>query len=407
MRRAAWWLLTICAFSLPWEHSLEFGEPFGSIARLLGLALLAAFLLALVTEPCARPFSAIHWTTIALFVWFCLSYFWSIDTETTLLKLRGYFQEMMFLFFVWELVRTPRQLRQLFLAIVAGSAVLTLLTLLQFHALQTQGEPDLRAAAFGEDPNDVARLLTLSLPMAALLAPTVRQRWLRSLLMLYLPVALFTTLLTGSRSGMLAAGIASIGSIVLFTMARARALRALLGILPVLAAGLWIALPHTTAERLGSIPEQLSGGSLNERMGIWRLGWRAFEHAPWLGYGAGNFTLAAGMSPADTAHNTPLALLVTGGLVALALALYLALQLLQSAQQLRGILRCSMLTALAVLFLMAMTTSVEESRLTWLLAGIIVSAARLHQQAPEDLQAAFPATSSTLAASTPVAVEAS
>lgn len=40
MRRIAWFLLLIFAFAIPWEYSLDLGEPLGNIARIVGLLLL-------------------------------------------------------------------------------------------------------------------------------------------------------------------------------------------------------------------------------------------------------------------------------------------------------------------------------------------------------------------------------
>src|ERR1017187_7144470 len=43
MRRLAWALLLLFGFTIPWEYSLDLGEPFGNVARIVGLlALLAA-----------------------------------------------------------------------------------------------------------------------------------------------------------------------------------------------------------------------------------------------------------------------------------------------------------------------------------------------------------------------------
>ncbi len=42
MRRIAWILLIFFAFAVPWEYSLDLGEPLGNVARVLGLLLLLA-----------------------------------------------------------------------------------------------------------------------------------------------------------------------------------------------------------------------------------------------------------------------------------------------------------------------------------------------------------------------------
>ena len=42
MRRAAWVLLLVFAFAVPWEYSMDLGEPLGNIARIAGLLVLLA-----------------------------------------------------------------------------------------------------------------------------------------------------------------------------------------------------------------------------------------------------------------------------------------------------------------------------------------------------------------------------
>ena len=43
MRRVAWGAMLAFAFTIPWEYSLNLGEPLGHVARIAGiLALLAA-----------------------------------------------------------------------------------------------------------------------------------------------------------------------------------------------------------------------------------------------------------------------------------------------------------------------------------------------------------------------------
>jgi len=80
----------------------------------------------------------------------------------------------------------------------------------------------------------------------------------------YLPLGLVAVLLTASRGDLwrpwwrwrVAAFCCSAGT---------REQRSALVALPVLAAGLWFAVPHETFARLATIPEQIGSGDLNER----------------------------------------------------------------------------------------------------------------------------------------------
>jgi O-antigen ligase len=328
---------------------------------------------------------------LAFFLWFCCSYFWTIEPQVTLMKLRAYFQEMMIVWLVWEFAESPADLRSLLRAWVAGSWVLAILTLANFASPESIAAGQIRFAAYGQDPNDVARFLDFDFPLAALLFNS-ESRWPARLLALgYLPLGFVAVLLTASRGGFLAAIIALVGCAALLGRGHARAVLAGVLVLPAVAAALWFAIPHGTFERLATTPEQLRGGDLNQRMNIWTAAWHAFTKAPFFGTGAGSFVSAAGLAPTDTAHNTVLALLVCGGLCALFLASAIVVLAARSTLQTSGPLRLALATVLLVWIVTSMVASVEESRTTWLLFALIALAGRLAVEQPDSLAASFPA----------------
>jgi hypothetical protein len=170
MRRIAWIVLVVFVFAIPWEYSLDLGEPLGNVARLAGLLLLMAAVPAVLQAKGLRAPGLLQWLVLALYLWFCLTAFWSIDQAETLLKLRAFFQEMMVVWLVWEFAESPEDLRTLLRATVLGCWVLAALTLADFRSAAALAAEQVRFAAYGQDPNDVARLLALGLPLAGLLA---------------------------------------------------------------------------------------------------------------------------------------------------------------------------------------------------------------------------------------------
>jgi O-antigen ligase len=390
MRRITWLLLLLFAFAIPWEYSLDLGEPLGNIARILGLLTLLAAIPALLQAGRLRAPGAMQWLVLALFLWLCCTYFWTIAPEATLIKLRGYFQELMIVWLVWEFAESADDLRALLRVAVAGSWVLALLTLANFASASAMAAEQVRFAATGQDPNDVARYLNLSFPLAALLVNSERRwpwRWIAAG---YLPLGLVAVLLTASRGGFLAAVVGFAGSIVLLVHGHPR--RVLIGAmaLPPLTALLWFIIPHGSLERLATITEQLHGGDLNQRWNIWNASWQAFARAPLFGTGAGTFVIAAGTASIDTAHNTALSIAVTGGLCALFLATAIVAAAVWSITRMRGPLQWALALALAVWFITSLVATVEENRTTWLLLAMIALAGRLAAEEPEELAACFP-----------------
>ena len=207
MRRIAWILLLLFAFAIPWEYSLDLGEPLGNVARIVGLLLLLVAIPAVLQTGRLRTPGPMQWLVLAFYLWFCCTYFWTIDPLATLAKMRGYFQEMMVVWLVWDFAESAGDLRALLRATVAGSWVLALLTIANFATAETIAN-QIRFVAEGQDPNDVARYLDLGFPLAALLVNSERRWMCRLLAAGYLPLGLVAVLLTASRGGFVAAVVA-------------------------------------------------------------------------------------------------------------------------------------------------------------------------------------------------------
>jgi O-antigen ligase len=391
MRRIAWVLLLLFAFAIPWEYSMDLGEPLGNIARIAGLLLLLVAIPAVLQSRGLRAPGPMQWLALALYLWFCCTYFWTIEPQATLDSLRGYFQTMMIVWLVWEFAKSASDLRALFRAYIAGSWVLALLTLANLASAEAIASGQIRFAATGQDPNDVARFLDLGFPLAALLLNSERRWPWRLLAAGYLPLGFVAVLLTASRGGFLAAVVALAGSIVLLSYGHRRRVLAWSLALPPIAGIVWLAVPRETFERLGTISEQLHGGDLNQRLNIWAAGWHAFVQAPFFGTGAGSFVLAAGLAPIDTAHNTALSIAASGGLCALFLAVAIVAAAVWSTMQTHGPLRWAMATALVVWLITSLVATVEQSRTTWLLLALIALAGRLSVEQPDELAVCFPA----------------
>jgi len=390
MRKSARAVLLLFAFTIPWEYSLDLGAPWGNIARVVGLILLLVTELAILQAGSLRRPGPLQWATLALFLWLCCSSLWSVTPEMTGTKLRGYFQEMMLVWLVWELLETPADLRNLLRAWLAGSWVLAILTIANFVMNDPALSGQIRFVAAGQDPNEVARYIDLGFPVAALLLDG-RERWPgRFLAAGYVPFGFVCVLLTASRSGFLVAVLALLGCGAILFQRSSRALVAGSFVLPALAGLVWVIAPHETLLRLGTIAEQLQNADLNQRLNIWTAGWHAFISAPILGHGTGSFVAAAGLAPEDTAHNTPLSIVVEGGLVELALAAAIVAYSLKALLRMKGLLRIALFTGLVAWLISSLVGTVGESRMTWLLLATIALAKRVTSEKPEELERTFP-----------------
>lgn len=373
-------LLLVYAFVVPWEYSLDLGDPYGNIARIAGILLLLVAIPAIVETGWIRKPGALQWAVLAFYLFWLASALWTVDPLATFEKIRAYFQTMVSVWLLWELMERRVDLRNLIRALIAGSWVLAILTLMNFASPGANAAEQIRFVAEGQDPNDVARFLALIFPLAAYLFRT-EDRWrYRMLGLAFLPLGLFAVLLTASRGGTTAAVIALLGSLMILVKGRVNSSLKIAFMLPVFLAVIWFALPEGVIERLATLRDEIALGNLNERVNIWSAGWQAFKSSPWLGAGAGAFVTAAHTAPADTAHNTPLAVLVMGGLVALAIAILIFLFAFRAALCSQGLMRVALLTTLLVWLVTSMVGTVEENRMTWLIFGLIVVAGRLNDE---------------------------
>jgi O-antigen ligase len=391
VRKITWGLLLAFAFAIPWEYSLDLGGWLGNVARVIGLLMLLAAMPAVLQAGHVRISGPMQWLVLALFLWFCCTFLWTIEPLATLEKLRGYAQEMMVVWLVWEFAESPRDLRALLRAFIAGSWVLAALTLANFRSAEVIAAGQVRFFSEGQDPNDVARFLDLCFPLAALLANCERGWPARLLALGYLPLGFLAVVLTASRGGFVGALAAFAGCGLLLMRSHRRAVFTCALVLPALSAALWFVVPRETLERLATIPEQLQGGDLNQRLNIWHAGWLAFSHSPLLGTGVGSFVAASGMNPIDTAHNTTLSILVGSGLIGLFLVSAIVVFALHSILVAPGQLKTALATALMVWGIASLVSTLEESRATWLLLAMIALADRLAIEQPAQLTEYFTA----------------
>jgi hypothetical protein len=395
MRRLAWALLLVVGFAIPWEYSLDFGWPLGNIARLAVIAVVLVAIPAILRDGRLRTPGLLQVLALALVVWFCFSCFWTIDRAESLQHVRACLQKFIIVWLVWELVDSPEDLRALLCAYVAGAWVLAALTIGSFAL--SSGAAQVRFVAEGQDPNDAARFLDLAFPLAVLLFGT-RSRWGKLLAFTYIPIGSLGVLLTASRTGFLVALVSLAGCAVLLFYNHRRVFVLSLYALPAVLVTVWLMVPQATLERLATIPDELARHDLNQRWAIWAAGWQAFIHSPLCGSGVGSFVAAAGVAPIDTAHNTALALLVEGGVVALLIGTAIGVFSAVCALQLSGPLRIAFATALLAWGVSSIVATVQEERATWLLLGAIAVAARL---GAGDLIRVFPARRQAVAATLP------
>ncbi len=274
---------TLYLVLIPLENLLSLGS-YGTITRLLGTLSMGVIALGLIRRGSRIPLPGTVVTLGLLLAWMITSLAWTVDPGGA----RPELLTMISLALIYVLVASypgdVRDLRRSLAAVIGGGAVASLygIWLLRHDpGILNEGRLQIGSDANAIDPNHFADALLLPLAlalMATFRARTLRTRLVFSALVLVFAVGIWVTL---SREAFLAVGVMVV--YFFFRSPYRRQAAAMLG-----AAALGCAAPPQLLMRL--VNAQATGGA--GRVGIWRVGFKAFEHHWLIGAGFGSFTAA-------------------------------------------------------------------------------------------------------------------
>jgi O-antigen ligase len=148
-------------------------------------------------------------------------------------------------------------------------------------------------------------------------------------------------------------------------------------------------IPETSWKRLGTIGEEISHGTLNQRTSVWKAGFDVFREQPLGGVGINAYAPAVQRvlgtpvqpksknGPPDVvmlvAHNSFISILVEQGIVGLGIFLALLLSLFLRAFRFSGTLRSLYVISLITWSVGVMDLTWEFRKPSWLLFGLIAA----------------------------------
>jgi len=377
LARAAWLLLVIFVFTIPWEKSVW--VPFvGSVAHLAGLAAFAAGVLAAIQRRELRRPNATLLLAAAFVLWSVLTWFWSLDRAATGGRALTFAELLAMLWLIWDLCRGPARQLQLISAYVCGSVAASSIAFWRyFHHHQTYY---LRYAAAGFDPNDFGLVLAIAVPLALYLA--LRDRaWTRWCWLASVPIVIAAVVLTASRTATIATCAALL--FALWTWPRADWVYRIST--AIFAAALALSLvrfaPAPQRQRLATIGNEISTGTLHDRTRIWKAGLRVFRHYPIQGVGSGAYPKAVepwlGKPTVKgfqyVAHNTFLSVLVETGIIGFAICGLLFATLAFFVWSMPPPQRALWTVVAAVWAVGVFTLTWEHYKPTWLIMALIAT----------------------------------
>lgn len=357
--------------------SMEMPLGIEVLVPIAGLLLVAAGVATVVRTRTWRVLPAPIVLLAVFTMWSALSMLWAREFDPSVAGIKNRVQLLVFVVLAWQIVRTRRDVDLLMAGFVIGCLALVAGTWRSFllgitHAEMVFGpELDFESARFvaaGFDPNEMGLNLALGVPMAGYLALTGSGRSRRAWLA-YLPLGMSALALSGSRGSNMAAAVSMV---LVLLWIRRRSLSAAFVVLALLIAGglvAWVVTPDTW-DRIFTAKQQLAGGgTLGERLPIWRSGWKVFLANPIIGVGLGNFADAVTkpLGHSIVAHNTLLSVATESGVVGFALFYGAILVVFAGASRALRIDRELVAGLFLTWFIGVFSLTWEHRKTTWLL----------------------------------------
>jgi len=387
LSKAAFACLWCFILVLPWDAFTDL-PIVGSIPRLVGIVASAVGGLYILARGRLRPLSWFHVLAVLFVVWTGASTFWSIDPEATRTRFLTYLQLVVLAWLIWEIGWSPERQRALLQAFVLGAGVAALITVYNYLT-GSWSYSEGRFSALGQNPNYLARMCVLALPMAWYLSLSQRHRRLARTWQLYVPLGCTATVLTGSRGAFLAGLVAVV--IIPWTLGRLRlrtkaALYAFaIGSLVLMS----IFVPETSWERIRSTGADIETGYFGGRGKIWRAGLEVVWEHPLVGVGAGAFGAAVepALQFAWSSHDAPLAILVEDGIVGLCLFVAMVAAAMKPLWHLPPLQRKVWIVLVAALGVGSLAAASDYQKDFWFVLGLLAAQVALRagssrEQAP-------------------------
>jgi O-antigen ligase len=371
--RALLWLFVLCVPLDVWPV-----PGVGSIALAVGAPLAVVSVVALLRRGSLRRMTASHLFMTAFVLWSALSFFWSVDQEATQARV---LTNLGLLFFAWtyrQLADRERDQDSLMLAYVAGCAIASAATVVNFLRGETTFVYETRYVASGYDPNDLGVTLALGIPLAWYLV-NAQRGWKRVACLIYVPLAIVAIFLTASRGALITAATASLIIPAAGRLGRLR--RIALAVVAFGCAGYAAVkiVPEGAWTRLLTFGEQVQTGSLNGRFDIWKEGLNQLSHSPFTGVGAGALpsSVETVLHERVPAHNAFVSVLVELGPLGLILFVGILLVAIRPALRARPIL-VAVLCATWTVGVCSLTW--EYRKTTWLVFSLVAGIAAVEQE---------------------------
>jgi O-antigen ligase len=388
MRKIAQFFSQVLIFTIPWETAITISS-LGTVTRLVGFGLAGIWVISVLITGKLRKLHPYHILFFFYMLFNIASIFWTVSPDLTLTRIKTFIQLAILTWILWDLFTTPASLRMAMQVFIFGAYLTIASQFFNFSSGQTIADySDGRYTGAGQNANEFALILSLSLPLAWHLATTQKPgrgaRILKVINFVYIPLAVFATILTASRTSLLT----NIPALIYIagTMRNIKPVYRLIFFFIIVLAFIFIypRIPQATFDRLSTIGESIAGNDLGGRTRLWKGSFEIFLNHPYLGIGS-NALSEPGQLGAF-AHNTFLSILAELGLAGFLLFMgILSIVIFQAIRQ-PSPYSFLWITVITVWIVGALTLTWEYTKATWFFMNLVIISAGIckHQLKPID-----------------------
>ena len=353
-----------------------------SLVKVAGLLLFGMVALLLISGDGLRGSPWFLIAVTAYICWMLFSYLWTwmpVNYETSLAinsqqSIKGHLYLFMLVLLAFQVIRIEQDLNLALAAYLLGSMGLIYFLVSGYDPTSTTVRHEIK----GFDANETSLQLSLGLPMAWYLLLTTQSWLLRSLSLIYIPLALFGIFITGSRTGFVTALLGFVGVLPWLWRACFVWKLAVLGFFIAAVIGVINLVPEKTLDRLFSSGTELSQGTLSSRSITWSRAWLEINEAPFFGNGLSSFRRVINKYNIDyTAHNSYISIMVEQGIIGLLLYLAVIVVVLLQSLRIPAEQRLLMISLLLIAVAGQFTLTLNEKMFIWFAYLFVVLKANL------------------------------
>jgi len=381
IRRMAYFTLLAFIFTIPWETAITV-DSIGTLTRVIGLCLAGIWTVSVAYDGGIRKIQLFHFIAFAFIVYSATSILWTASDDLTMQRLQTYVQLAVMTCILWDLLMTSEELHAAMQAFILGSWLAVGSSIYNFLSGTVISTYEMgRYTGAGQNAVELALILALSVPIAWHLATTRKTgyaaNFLRLVNFVYVPAALLSALLTGSRMALLVnvAGVLYILGTLSF---RGKLIHRVLIAAVLIGAFFFEAsfIPKETLFRLSSVGDSISQSDFGGRGRLWLATFSLFLEHPFFGIGAGALHAPAQLGGA--AHNSYLSVLAELGMFGFFLFASMICNVIFKAVKQQSPFSGLWITVLVIWLFGVFTLTWEFTKTTWYILNMVIISSAIY-----------------------------